>query len=75
MNVETVPCALALKGLEDINAERDRYTAAVKDIGKHDSPTTQVKVFYSLFNEHKKIITKELNKVEDIMIKEMKKGP
>jgi len=61
--------------LEDINAERDRYTAAVKDIGKHDSPTTQVKVFYNLFNEHKKIITKELNKVEDIMIKEMKKGP
>jgi len=75
INVETIPCALALKGMEDINAERDRYTAAVRNIGKHDSPTTQVKVFYSLFNEHKKIITKELNKVEDIMIKEMKKGP
>jgi hypothetical protein len=41
-------------------------------MNKHESETTQVKVFYAALNEQKKAVNKELNIATEIIIKDLK---
>lgn len=54
---------------------REKYISTIKDLSRHKSSITQAKVFFGAFNEHKNIINKELNKAEELIIKDLKKGP
>lgn len=64
-----------LKVREHINnaeAARDKYIYSIKDVGKHKDPTTQVKVYYAALNHHRNVVNKELNKADEIILKDLK---
>ena len=64
--------AIHLVKIEDI---RDKYENSVRNINSDLSPVSQAKVFFSLYNEQRKLVNKELIGAEVISIKGLKTGP
>jgi hypothetical protein len=54
---------------------REKYLSAIKDIGRHQDTTTQAKIYYAALNEQRNSSNKELNKAEDIVLKDLKASP
>jgi hypothetical protein len=64
--------AIHLIKIEDI---RVNYQNSIRKINSDLSPVSQAKVFYSLFNEQRRLVNKELSGAETIGIKGLKTGP
>jgi hypothetical protein len=58
--------------IEDI---RDKYENSVRNIKSDLSPVSQAKVFFSLYNEQRRLVNKELIGAEVISINGLKTGP
>ena len=58
--------------IDDFNK---KFLSSIIKIQSHSNPSTQAKVFFSLFNEQRKLINRELLQAEDITIKHLKRGP
>jgi uncharacterized FlgJ-related protein len=54
---------------------REKYISATKDVGKLQDATTQAKVYYAALNEQRNSTNKELNKAEEIILKDLKASP
>lgn len=61
--------------INNVEVARNKYISSVKDVGKHKDPTTQVKIFYATLNHHRNIVNKELNKADEIILKDLKQSP
>lgn len=54
---------------------REKYYSATENISKHQDVTTQAKVYYAALNEQRNLVNKELNKANDIVLKDLKASP
>jgi hypothetical protein len=54
---------------------RQKYLSAIEAVAKHEDGTTQAKVYYAALNEQRNSMNKELNKVDDIVLKDLKTSP
>ena len=54
---------------------RQKYLSAIDDVARLQDTTTQAKVYYAALNEQRNSVNKELNKAEDIILKDLKASP
>ena len=54
---------------------REKYLSAVAGVGSHRNPSTQAKVYYAALNKQRNFVNKQLNKANDIILKDLKANP
>lgn len=66
------------ENLRDIHfklvAIQENYLSKVKKISQSDNELTQVRVFYATLNEYRNACTKELNKADNLILKDIREG-
>ncbi len=63
------------EAITNMQIAREKYLSAISNIGRHENTATQAKVYYAALNEQRNSINKELNKADDIILKDLKASP
>ncbi len=63
------------EGINKYVQAREKYLSAIGTLDNHENVTTQAKVYYSILNEQRNVVNKELNKVEEIILKDLRQSP
>ena len=64
-----------MDAIANMEIARDKYLSVIRNIGLHQDATTQAKVYYAALNEQRNSVNKELNKANDIVLKDIKASP
>lgn len=63
------------EAITNMQIAREKYLSAISNIGRHENTATQAKVYYAALNEQRNSVNKELNKADDIILKDLKASP
>jgi hypothetical protein len=63
------------EGINKYVQAREKYLSAIGTLDNHESVITQAKVYYSILNEQRNVVNKELNEVEEIILKDLRQSP
>jgi hypothetical protein len=63
------------EAITNMQIAREKYLSAISKLGKHENTATQAKVYYAALNEQRNSVNKELNKADDIILKDLKASP
>lgn len=61
--------------IQKIEIAQEKYISATRNVGLHNDVITQAKVYYAALNEQRNSVNKELNKADDIILKDLKSSP
>lgn len=75
INLEPENKTKVMDAITNMQTAREKYLSAVAGVGNHQDPATQAKVYYAALNEQRNFVNKELNKANDIVLKDLKASP
>jgi hypothetical protein len=64
-----------MDAIANMEIAREKYLSAISNVSIHQDATTQAKVYYAALNEQRNSVNKELNKANDIILKDLKASP